>query len=161
MSDLQSQAVISHEYIAPAVQVNGDVTYNGRQFSEFVPLRTAAYVEQNDTVPSAFIRLSLVPCRASFPYCWELKSCWEMRFPHFWELQRGAIWPSRTGLLSNWSAYPSFIGYSSVIPRCWCCILLQHIGEITVRETFDFAARCQGAGSKKGFCHLYHSQRQL
>ena len=28
--------------------------------------------------------------------------------------------------------------------------LLQHIGEMTVRETFDFAARCQGAGTKKG-----------
>lgn len=29
-------------------------------------------------------------------------------------------------------------------------LVVQHIGEITVRETFDFAARCQGAGSKKG-----------
>lgn len=29
-------------------------------------------------------------------------------------------------------------------------LVLQHIGEMTVRETFDFAARCQGAGTKKG-----------
>ncbi len=27
-----------------------------------------------------------------------------------------------------------------------------HIGELTVRETFDFAARCQGAGYRPGMC---------
>ena len=54
-------------------QVEGNITYNGRNFEEFLPLRTAAYVDQSDI----------------------------------------------------------------------------HIGEMTVRETFDFAARCQGAGTKK------------
>lgn len=34
------------------MQVQGDVTYNGRKFDEFVPLRTATYVEQSDTVSS-------------------------------------------------------------------------------------------------------------
>ena len=29
-------------------QVSGKVTYNGREMSEFVPQRTAAYVDQND-----------------------------------------------------------------------------------------------------------------
>ena len=55
------------------MQVEGSTTYNGRGFEEFIPLRTATYVEQSDT----------------------------------------------------------------------------HIGELTVRETFDFAARCQAAGTKK------------
>lgn len=35
-----------------------------------------------------------------------------------------------------------------------------HMGELTVRETFDFAARCMGAGTKAGepFQHcLTHS----
>jgi len=32
------------------VQVDGDITFNGRPFDDFVPLRTASYVEQSDTV---------------------------------------------------------------------------------------------------------------
>ena len=56
--------------------MKGDVTYNGHHFPEFVPERTAGYVDQQDT----------------------------------------------------------------------------HLAELTVRETFDFAARCQGPGSKTGVC---------
>ena len=55
--------------------MSGDVTYNGRTFSEFQPLRTASYVEQVDN--------KLIP-------------------------------------------------------------------EMTVRETLDFSARCQGSGVRKG-----------
>lgn len=36
-------------------------------------------------------------------------------------------------------------------------VCVQHIGEMTVRETFDFAARCQGAGAKKGM--VFNSQQ--
>ncbi|KAK9829075.1 hypothetical protein WJX72_003763 [[Myrmecia] bisecta] len=54
------------------LKVTGDITYNGHHFGEFVPQRTAAYVDQDDT----------------------------------------------------------------------------HLAELTVRETFDFAARCQGVGHK-------------
>lgn len=57
------------------MQISGRVTYNGRSFVDFQPLRTASYVEQTDT--------RLIP-------------------------------------------------------------------EMTVRETLDFAARCQGSGLKKG-----------
>lgn len=57
------------------MQVSGNITYNGRHFSEFQPLRTASYVEQVDT--------RLIP-------------------------------------------------------------------EMTVRETLDYSARCQGPGLKKG-----------
>ena len=56
------------------VQVHGKITYNGHSFSEFIPQRTAAYVNQTDT----------------------------------------------------------------------------HLPELTVRETFDFAARSQGTGHKAG-----------
>ena len=56
------------------LQVNGDILYNGTPLTEFLPQRTAVYVEQED----------------------------------------------------------------------------QHLPELTVRETFDFAARCQGVGGKAG-----------
>ena len=56
------------------LQVNGEVLYNGAALTEFLPQRTAVYVEQED----------------------------------------------------------------------------QHLPELTVRETFDFAARCQGVGGKAG-----------
>ena len=59
------------------LQVNGNIMYNGTPITEFLPQRTAVYVEQED----------------------------------------------------------------------------QHLPELTVRETFDFAARCQGVGGKAGrFC---------
>lgn len=57
------------------VQVEGEIKYNGKHFSEFQPLRTADYVEQSDN--------GLIP-------------------------------------------------------------------ELTVRETLDFSARCQGSGFKQG-----------
>ncbi len=56
------------------LQVHGKIMYNGTPLSEFLPQRTAVYVEQED----------------------------------------------------------------------------QHLPELTVRETFDFAARCQGVGTKAG-----------
>ena len=59
---------------ACALQVTGSITYNGHNFSEFLPERTASYIDQTDT----------------------------------------------------------------------------HLAELTVRETFDFAARCQGTGHKSG-----------
>ena len=39
------------------------------------------------------------------------------------------------------------------IPQATCSYISQndnHIGELTVRETLDFAARCQGVGYKYG-----------
>ncbi len=57
-----------------ALQIDGKVTYNGHELSEFLPERTAVYVEQED----------------------------------------------------------------------------QHMPELTVRETFDFSACCQGVGSNAG-----------
>lgn len=36
-----------------------------------------------------------------------------------------------------------------------------HIGELTVRETLDFAARCQGVGYKYGPCPLIHSPETM
>lgn len=41
-----------HSKFLPAFsfQVEGSITYNGRTFKEFIPLRTATYVEQSDTV---------------------------------------------------------------------------------------------------------------
>lgn len=59
------------------LQVNGNIMYNGTPMTEFLPQRTAVYVEQED----------------------------------------------------------------------------QHLPELTVRETFDFAARCQGVGGKAGRSH--------
>ena len=56
------------------LQVTGSITYNGHNFTEFIPERTASYIDQTDT----------------------------------------------------------------------------HLAELTVRETFDFAARCQGTGHKAG-----------
>ena len=56
------------------LQVTGNITYNGHNFTEFIPERTASYIDQTDT----------------------------------------------------------------------------HLAELTVRETFDFAARCQGTGHKAG-----------
>lgn len=56
------------------VQTHGKITYNGHSFKEFIPQRTAAYINQTDT----------------------------------------------------------------------------HLPELTVRETFDFAARSQGTGHKAG-----------
>ena len=56
------------------VQMHGNITYNGHTFKEFIPQRTAAYINQTDT----------------------------------------------------------------------------HLPELTVRETFDFAARSQGTGHKPG-----------
>ena len=56
------------------VQIKGSITYNGHTFDEFIPERTASYIDQTDT----------------------------------------------------------------------------HLAELTVRETFDFAARCQGTGHKAG-----------
>ena len=57
-----------------AVQTHGTITYNGHSYKEFIPQRTAAYINQTDT----------------------------------------------------------------------------HLPELTVRETFDFAARSQGTGHKAG-----------
>ena len=57
-----------------AVQTHGKITYNGHSFKEFIPQRTAAYIDQTGT----------------------------------------------------------------------------HLPELTVRETFDFAARSQGTGHKAG-----------
>ena len=66
------------------LQVNGNIMYNGTPMTEFLPQRTAVYVEQED----------------------------------------------------------------------------QHLPELTVRETFDFAARCQGVGGKAGRLH-YTAFHQL
>lgn len=60
------------------LQLKGTVLYNGAPLSDFLPERTAIYVEQED----------------------------------------------------------------------------QHLPELTVRETFDFAARCQGVGVQAGELHL-------
>ena len=60
------------------MQVNGDITYNGKKFDEFVVARSAGYIEQTD----------------------------------------------------------------------------QHYAALTVRETFNFAASCQGAGYHSGPCSL-------
>ena len=67
-------SLCTHSRYGAWTQVTGSVTYNGYGFHEFVPERTAGYVDQQDT----------------------------------------------------------------------------HLAELTVRETFDFGARCQGAGSKPG-----------
>lgn len=56
------------------VQIKGSITYNGHTFDDFIPERTASYIDQTDT----------------------------------------------------------------------------HLAELTVRETFDFGARCQGTGHKAG-----------
>ena len=56
------------------LQMKGSITYNGHTFDDFIPERTASYIDQTDT----------------------------------------------------------------------------HLAELTVRETFDFAARCQGTGHKGG-----------
>lgn len=56
------------------LQIKGNITYNGHTFDDFIPERTASYIDQTDT----------------------------------------------------------------------------HLAELTVRETFDFAARCQGTGHKAG-----------
>ena len=60
------------------LHVEGEILYNGTPLTEFLPQRTAVYVEQED----------------------------------------------------------------------------QHLPELTVRETFDFAARCQGVGGKAGMLLL-------
>ena len=89
------------------MQVTGNISYNGRTLKEFLPRRTATFVEQSDTV------------RAS----------------------------GQSGLC---------LGPSLITMPCPPSILinkalhgLQHIGELTVRETLNFAARCQGAGLQK------------
>ena len=61
-------------HVRACLQATGRVTYNGHELHEFLPERTAVYVEQED----------------------------------------------------------------------------QHMPELTVRETFNFSARCQGAGSNAG-----------
>ena len=66
-----------------SLQIDGNITYNGKHFNEFVPRRTAAYVDQTDI----------------------------------------------------------------------------HLGELTVRETFDFSSRCQGVGHKAG--ELWHAPAAL
>ena len=73
-----------------AVQVSGEVTYNGYGLDEFVPQKTAAYISQTDV----------------------------------------------------------------------------HVGEMTVKETLDFSARCQGVGTKYGmteqpFQSLDHERRTM
>ena len=72
---LDTVEITHSKLVSLSVQIEGSVTYNGRPFSAFQPLRTANYVEQNDT--------RLIP-------------------------------------------------------------------EMTVRETLNFSARCQGSGLKKG-----------
>lgn len=61
------------------LQIKGSITYNGHTFDDFIPERTASYIDQTDT----------------------------------------------------------------------------HLAELTVRETFDFAARCQGTGHKGGRNHAH------
>ena len=43
--------------MARSLQVEGEISYNGRDFGEFVPLRTATYVEQSDTVSFSILSL--------------------------------------------------------------------------------------------------------
>ena len=66
--------IITNTTLLLESQKKGTITYNGHNFSEFVPQRTSSYISQTDN----------------------------------------------------------------------------HIGELTVRETLDFAARCQGVGFKNG-----------
>ena len=39
---------MAYRLLVPPVQISGDITYNGRRFDEFIPQRTAAYIEQTD-----------------------------------------------------------------------------------------------------------------
>ena len=73
----QSVQVTLCPYSNPHAQVKGSITYNGHSFDQFVPVRTASYINQYDT----------------------------------------------------------------------------HLAELTVRETLDFSARCQGPGSRPSAPH--------
>lgn len=66
--------LVFHAAETRVMQIKGSITYNGHTFDEFIPERTASYIDQTDT----------------------------------------------------------------------------HLAELTVRETFDFGARCQGTGHKAG-----------
>ena len=66
--------LVFHAAETREMQIKGSITYNGHTFDEFIPERTASYIDQTDT----------------------------------------------------------------------------HLAELTVRETFDFGARCQGTGHKAG-----------
>ena len=37
-----------HSLVLGSLQIEGDITYNGATFDEFIPQRTAAYIEQTD-----------------------------------------------------------------------------------------------------------------
>ncbi len=49
-----------------AVQIDGDITYNGEPFSNFFPQRTSAYVDQASHYP---LRISAIYTANSPAYC--------------------------------------------------------------------------------------------
>ena len=49
-----------------AVQIDGDITYNGEPFSNFFPQRTSAYVDQASHYP---LRISALYTASSLAYC--------------------------------------------------------------------------------------------
>ena len=115
-------------------QTSGRVTYNGYSTDEFVVQRTAAYVDQQDN-HIAELTVSGAHLQSHALYiCFQCQVAARMA-PAF----------------SNRVSGPA--GRS-----CWAAAALDMCSNcMQVRETLDFAARCQGGGH--GEPHMKHRQR--
>ena len=132
------------------LQQHGSVLYNGEGFKDFFPERTAAYVDQ--------VSLQLTVHKHT---CTNAAS---FHIPTVVAAQpRGLVMTGQpaTGQVASGvtrfcsqhqlqTAILPFLRHIQVAQAAWVAQVDNHIPDMTVRETFDFAARVQGSGSKAG-----------
>ncbi|KAJ8557585.1 hypothetical protein K7X08_003210 [Anisodus acutangulus] len=134
------------------LRVNGRISYCGHELSDFIPQRTRAYISQHDVHHGEMtVRETL-----DFAGC-----C--LGVGTRMTLLLGPLGSGKATLLKALAGVPdkdlrvngriSYCGHelSDFIPQRTCAYISQHDvhhGEMTVRETLDFAGCCLGVGTR-------------
>ena len=106
------------------LQISGKILYNGHSFDEFVPERSAAYISQVGALQPRPARLPGARCVAGAGQVAGFQACASNRLAQL---------------------------APSAHPRAHPCTQVDlHYGELTVRETFEFAAECQSRSYARG-----------
>jgi energy-coupling factor transporter ATP-binding protein EcfA2 len=127
----------------PGLQVKAaELTYNGHRFDEFVVERSAAYVSQVCGIEAQGTHVHAA-CSDSWGFACAPLLIWGQQVAALFTHQRHNVPPTH--------ARPS-LAYATLFP----CQVDNHYGELTVRETFEFSARCQSTGYKRGGFHLFY-----
>ena len=120
--------------LSSSLQRSGDITYNGYALDEFVPQRTASYVDQVLTHAVCWSPSSAPAAMLYFRVYYA--------FIYAASLQVIGSTCSATHVVATWLL--SVV--SSAPSETFVAQVDNHTSQLTVAETFDFAARCQRGG---------------